>query len=203
MEDTIFFIDEGFLDKLTKFFGDTIRLKFDKFEFAKRISKKQSLFCKHLFYYTAPIITTTAVTQIDENQDYSYDVDATDADGDTLTYSLTTSPSWLSINSNTGVITGTAPEVDDDIDYPVTVQVSDGNGGSAIQTYTLTVNNDEDKKDKKKTTTYFYQSNYDEQLYLNQFKSPKIIYLEDDDQPEKVLNWFQKFIEWLKNLFGF
>ncbi len=54
MEETLIFIDEGFLDKLTKLFGDGTRLKFDKFDFAKRIAKKQNLLCKHLFYYTCP-----------------------------------------------------------------------------------------------------------------------------------------------------
>jgi len=54
MEDALIFIDEGFLDKLLKLFGDGRRIKFDKFDFAKRIAKKQNLRCKHLFYYTCP-----------------------------------------------------------------------------------------------------------------------------------------------------
>ncbi len=54
MEETLVFIDEGFLDKLLKLFGDGKRIKFDKFDFAKRIAKKQNLLCKHLFYYTCP-----------------------------------------------------------------------------------------------------------------------------------------------------
>ena len=54
MEDTLVFIDEGLLKELVEYFGDGKRLKFDKFEFAKRIAKKQGLFCKHLFYYTCP-----------------------------------------------------------------------------------------------------------------------------------------------------
>ena len=54
MEETLVFIDEGFLDKLSKVFGEGKRLKFDKFDFAKRIAKKQNLYCKHLFYYTCP-----------------------------------------------------------------------------------------------------------------------------------------------------
>jgi len=152
---------------------------------------------------TAPTITTTAITQVYENQAYTYDVDATDADGDTLTYSLTQNPLEFSIDSTTGAITGTAPEVNQDTDYTVTVQVSDGNGGTDTQTYTLTVNNYCDKDKKKKTTTNYYQSNYEEQLYLDQFKPSKIIYLEDDQPGDKDLNFWQRFIEWLKNLFGF
>jgi len=152
-----------------------------------------------------PIITSLPVIEVNENQAYNYNVIATDVDGDILTYSLTENPpTWLSINSNTGVITGTAPSVNQDRTYTISIEVSDGNEGSDTQTYTLTVKNvEEDKDKKKKTTTDYYQSNYDEQLYLNQFKSSKIIYLEDDEQPEKVLNCWQKFIEWLKKIFGF
>jgi len=53
-KETLVFIDEGFLDKLTKFLGDGKRLKFKKFDFSKRIAKKQNLFCRYLFYYTCP-----------------------------------------------------------------------------------------------------------------------------------------------------
>jgi len=54
MEETLVFIDEGFLDKLTKILGGGVRLKFDKLNFAKRIARKQNLLCRHLFYYTCP-----------------------------------------------------------------------------------------------------------------------------------------------------
>ena len=37
----------------------------------------------------APTITSTPVTAATEDAAYSYDVNATDPDGDTLTYSLT------------------------------------------------------------------------------------------------------------------
>ena len=47
---------------------------------------------------TPPVITTTAITTIDEDSEYSYDFNASDADGDELTWSVTegtTIPSWL------------------------------------------------------------------------------------------------------------
>ena len=47
-------------------------------------------------------------------------------------------PSWLSINANTGLISGTPAESDAG-DTTVTVQVSDGNGGVDTQTYPLHV----------------------------------------------------------------
>ena len=88
-----------------------------------------------------PKITSTPVTMVNEKASYVYDVDATDPDNDVLTFSLTQSPSFLSINSQTGLISGTAPEVNVDTIFPVIVQVSDGKGGSDSQSYQITVKN--------------------------------------------------------------
>ncbi len=73
MEETVVFIDEGFLDKLSKLFGNGIRLKFDKFEFARRIAEKQNLICKRLFYYTAPPFQGTPPTKIEKKLKEGYD----------------------------------------------------------------------------------------------------------------------------------
>ncbi len=85
-----------------------------------------------------PTITSSPVTSVNENSAYSYDVDAIDLDGDNLTYSLTTAPSWLSINSSTGVISGTAPDLSSDTTADVTVQVTDGTD-TVSQNYTITI----------------------------------------------------------------
>ena len=88
----------------------------------------------------APIITSNPITSVDENTAYHYQVTATDTDGDSLTYSLVQAPSWLTINSNTGLISGTAPMVNINTNYNIRVQVSDGID-TDTQTYTLTVEN--------------------------------------------------------------
>jgi len=73
MEETLVFIDEGFLDKLTKLFGEGNRLKFDKFDFAKGIAKKQNLFCKHLFYYTCPPFQSDIPTEEETERKKGHD----------------------------------------------------------------------------------------------------------------------------------
>jgi hypothetical protein len=83
----------------------------------------------------APVIISTPVTSATKNQAYSYDVTAADSDGDTLTYSLTTTPSGMSINSSTGLITWTPTTAGA---YNVTVMVSDG-ALFDTQSYTITV----------------------------------------------------------------
>ena len=54
MEDTLVFVDEGFLSRLSKYFGDGYYIKFDKIKFIKDLAKSQDLFVKHIFYATAP-----------------------------------------------------------------------------------------------------------------------------------------------------
>jgi len=86
-----------------------------------------------------PIITSTPITSINEGHLYSYQITATDSDGDALTYSFTQNPSWLSISSS-GLISGTAPSVSSDTTYPIGISVSDGIGNTP-QTYDLIVKN--------------------------------------------------------------
>jgi hypothetical protein len=85
-----------------------------------------------------PVITSTPVTTGLEGSLYEYQVEADDPDGDDLTYTLSIKPTWLSINSTTGLIRGTphGPNVGD---TTVSVLVYDGNGGADVQDYTLTV----------------------------------------------------------------
>ncbi len=82
-----------------------------------------------------PQINSDPVTSATKDEPYSYDVDATDSDGDTLTYSLTTKPSGMTINSSTGLITWTPTTSGY---YNVTVKVSDGELNDT-QSFTITV----------------------------------------------------------------
>jgi len=83
-----------------------------------------------------PVITSSPITTAEVGKPYTYDVNATDADGDTLTYSLTTSPPDMTIDDGTGLISWT-PTVDGL--YTINVSVDDGNGGVASQNFSLDV----------------------------------------------------------------
>ena len=54
----------------------------------------------------APEIVSTAITTAVQGELYTYDVDATDADGDSLSYRLLDGPNELQINPDTGLISG-------------------------------------------------------------------------------------------------
>ncbi|MES1927174.1 Ig-like domain-containing protein [Salinisphaera sp. T31B1] len=63
----------------------------------------------------------------------------TDAEGDTLTYSAAGLPAGLSIDPDTGLITGTlGADASANGPYTVTVTASDGNGGTVTNQFTLT-----------------------------------------------------------------
>ncbi len=86
-----------------------------------------------------PIITSSPITSVNENQIYSYRVEASDPDGDGLNYFLTKKPSWLSI-SGSGFVNGIPPEVASDQSLDIEMIVSDGKD-STRQNYPLTVKN--------------------------------------------------------------
>ena len=82
---------------------------------------------------SSPVIESDPVTTAKEGVAYTYDVEATDPNGDTLTYSLTTSPPSMTINANTGVINWT-PAAAGSVE--VTVEVSD-ESKSTTQSFTI------------------------------------------------------------------
>jgi len=71
----------------------------------------------------APMVTSTAVTTVTENQVYAYDVTASDAENDAVTFSLTNPPAGMTIDADTGEIRW-VPESAGTVD--VVVSVSDG-----------------------------------------------------------------------------
>ena len=88
-----------------------------------------------------PVITSTPVTTATEDTLYSYDVDATDPDvGDVLSYSFTTSPAGMTIDSGTGLIEWT-PTNEQVGNNDVVAQVTDLAGDTDTQSFTITVTN--------------------------------------------------------------
>jgi len=69
---------------------------------------------------------------------YSYQVKATDPDGDPLAYSLKTAPPGMTIDPSTGFIQWNVPS-EFKGKAPITVSVTDGHGGEAIQSLTLEI----------------------------------------------------------------
>jgi len=96
----------------------------------------------------SPHIISTPLTTSTENSDYEYDVDATDPDNDIITYSLVPAtaqvPSFLSIDSLTGIISGIPLDQHSNQTHTVKVRAEDPYGKYEEQTFNLYVKNVED-----------------------------------------------------------
>lgn len=84
-----------------------------------------------------PVITSNPNFVATVDSLYQYNVTATDADGDTLTYQLQNRPAGMLINSTTGVVTWT-PTAGQLGTHTITVAAVDGQAGGT-QTFTLRV----------------------------------------------------------------
>lgn len=71
----------------------------------------------------APVITSTAITSATVGEAYTYNVEANDPDGDSITYFLVIKPNGMNINSSIGLITWTPSTAGE---YDVTIKISDG-----------------------------------------------------------------------------
>lgn len=85
----------------------------------------------------APQITSTAVTTASEGLPYAYDVQS-DAEGAGASYQLTTFPTGMAIDAQTGLIAWT-PSGMGGTSQPVTVRVSDLAGNFSEQSFTIQV----------------------------------------------------------------
>jgi hypothetical protein len=87
---------------------------------------------------TAPVLAAIGNKSVNENQLLQFTVNATDAESDILTYSVSGLPSAASFVGQTFTWT---PSYSQAGSYNVTFNVNDGNGGTDSETITITVNN--------------------------------------------------------------
>ncbi len=80
------------------------------------------------------------IISLGELSSLSTSVSATDPDGTSIVYSSSNLPSWISLNSSTGALTGTAPEVASDTTYTFDITASDGVNSSS-RSFNIVVNN--------------------------------------------------------------
>lgn len=86
----------------------------------------------------APEVTTVPVVEAATGRPYAYDVDASDPDGDAVTFALADAPIGMTIEAASGRISWTPAEGDLGT-HEVVVRADDGRGGWAEQRFTVSV----------------------------------------------------------------
>lgn len=84
----------------------------------------------------SPLVTTAPNVEAIVGRPYTYDLAATDPDGDPLTYSLLSGPQGLSIDRVSGAVRW-APTEPNPGNHVVAIRVEDGQGGAVEQRFTL------------------------------------------------------------------
>lgn len=89
----------------------------------------------------SPIWSTTAgsLGSVNGGASVSKTVGATDAESNTITYASSDLPSWLSLNTSTGALTGTAPTVSTNTTYSFNITASDGSNAAVSRSFNIPV----------------------------------------------------------------
>lgn len=89
----------------------------------------------------APAISGSPASDVEVGTSYSFVPNASDADGDSLTFTIQNQPSWInSFNSNTGRISGTPTAGDVGTYNGIRITVSDGTDSDTLGPFSITVN---------------------------------------------------------------
>ncbi len=86
-----------------------------------------------------PNLVGTPSTSVVEGQAYSFRPSASDADGDTLTYSITNRPSWATFNAGNGRLSGTPGAGSAGTFMNIVISVSDGKASASLPPFSITV----------------------------------------------------------------
>ena len=86
-----------------------------------------------------PTISGSPATAITQDQPYSFTPTVNDPDGDTLTFSITSRPTWANCDEDSGSLTGTPGATHVGSTPDVTISVSDGTASASLPPFDLEV----------------------------------------------------------------
>jgi hypothetical protein len=90
---------------------------------------------------SAPVISGTPPTGASVGVAYSFTPTASDADGNTLTYSITNRPSWATFSASTGRLAGTPASANVGTFGNIVIGVSDGQATAQLPPFSIVVSN--------------------------------------------------------------
>jgi hypothetical protein len=87
----------------------------------------------------APTISGTPPTSVTAGNLYSFTPNASDADGNRLTFRIQNKPSWLVLNSSTGRLSGTPSSANIGTYSNIVIKVGDGVASDSLPAFSITV----------------------------------------------------------------
>lgn len=87
----------------------------------------------------APFVSGTPPQSVTVGQAYSFTPDASDADGDLLTFAIANLPSWATFDSATGQLSGTPQQGDTAVYDNIIISVSDGQLMQSLAPFAINV----------------------------------------------------------------
>jgi Putative Ig domain len=87
----------------------------------------------------APTISGTAPGAVNASSAYNFVPTASDADGDTLAFSIDNKPAWATFNTSTGGLSGTPDAADVGTYSNIAISVSDGHENTALSPFAIAV----------------------------------------------------------------
>lgn len=87
----------------------------------------------------APTITGTPATTVTAGSAYTFTPVGSDADGNTLTYSIQNRPTWAQFNATTGRLSGTPTSANVGTSARITISVTDGTATASLPSFTIQV----------------------------------------------------------------
>lgn len=87
----------------------------------------------------APVISGTPVKSVNAGSAYSFRPTASDADGNTLSYSIANRPSWATFSTSTGQLSGTPSASQVGTYGNIVISVSDGRATASLAAFSIAV----------------------------------------------------------------
>jgi hypothetical protein len=88
----------------------------------------------------APVISGSPTASVNAGAAYSFRPTASDANGDTLTFSIANKPSWATFSTSTGQLSGTPTSAQIGTYSNIVIRVSDGRATASLPAFSIAVN---------------------------------------------------------------
>ena len=133
----------------------------------------------------APTISGSPATSVATNEAYTFTPNASDPDGDSISFSISGKPSWATFNGSTGRLSGTPSASDVGTYSNIRISVSDGSLSANLPAFSITV---QDVQTGSATLSWTPPTQNEDGSPLNDLKGYKIQYGKSASNLDSVLD---------------